>query len=249
MNDFRALLESKTGFIPRTQAQALRGVEEGILNPEFYVYRAVNVHPIIEEPWDLNEIDRLLAKADLDLDTTAILMIVFERMILNKDKELALFAAESINALERRYLARIQTLKKRLEENVSRKTLRTIIHEYRVMGRLFASRPVLGEFYLQEARRFHERFADKLNDPDEDTAVYIDTLLEIGDYAVAANILGDALDRFPGHGQLQFLAARLAFIQRRPTDVVKHLERMEANKNMARYAEVQMFWTKGSCRE
>jgi hypothetical protein len=249
MNDFRVLLESKTGFIPRTQAQALRAVEEGILNPEFYVYRVVNVHPIIEEPWDLNEIDRLLAKPDLDLDTTAILMIVFERMILHKDKELALFAAESINALERRYLARIQSLKKKLDEKSSRKTLRAIIYEYRVMGRLFASRPVLGDFYLQEARRFQERYADRLLDPEEDIAVYIDTLLEIGDHALAEKVLNDALGKFPGHGQLQFLAARLAFFQRRTTDVVKHLERIDTSKNMAKYAEVQLFWIKGTCRE
>jgi len=249
MHDFRTLLESKTGFIPRTQAQALRGIDEGILNTEFYVYRAVNVHPIIEEPWDVNEIDRLLAKEDLDLETTAILMIVFERMILNKDKELALFAAESINALERRYLARIQILKKRFATNSSKKTIRAIIHEYKVMGRLFASRPVLGDFYLHEARRFHERYADRLFDPDEDLAVYIDTLLEIKDYTVAANILGDAIDRYPGHERLHFLAARLAFIQRRINDVVRHLERMNPDKNLANHADVQQFWTRGTCRE
>jgi len=114
MKNFRELMTSSTGFVPRTQAQALQGFAEGVLGPEYYMYRAVNIHPILEEPWDTNEIDRLLAKPELDEDTAVVLMTVFERMVRGADKELALFAAESINVLERRFLGRIQRFRKQL---------------------------------------------------------------------------------------------------------------------------------------
>ena len=248
MLDFRKLLESKTGFIPRTQAQALRGYTEGILNPEYYVYRAVNIHPILEEPWDMNEIDRLLAKRELDVDTASLLMTVFERMIKHKDKELALFAAESINALEQRYLSKVTALKKSLGERVSVDTLRTIIGEYRTMARLFVTRPVLGPFYLAEARRFHEQHADILVDPDLDLAVYIETLLDSRDLEKAGAVLGSCLKHAPANQRLRYLSAKYAYLERRIKDVVRNLEQLHDVGNDPVYRDARAFWTTGASR-
>ena len=248
MLDFRKLLESKTGFIPRTQAQALRGYTEGILNPEYYVYRAVNIHPILEEPWDMNEIDRLLAKRELDVDTASLLMTVFERMIKHKDKELALFAAESINALEQRYLSKVTALKKSLGERVSVDTLRTIIGEYRTMARLFVTRPVLGPFYLAEARRFHEQHADILVDPDLDLAVYIETLLDSRDLKKAGTVLGSCLKHAPANQRLRYLSAKYAYLERRIKDVVRNLEQLHDVGNDPVYRDARAFWTTGASR-
>jgi hypothetical protein len=249
VKDFRKLLESKTGFIPRTQAQALRGYTEGILNPEYYIYKAVNIHPILEEPWDMHEMDRLLAKPDLDIETASLLMTVFERMIKHRDKELALFAAESINALERRYIAKVQALKKLLETDPALKTYRAIIAEYRTMARLFVTRPVLGVFYLDEARSFHERNAAKLKDPDLDLAVYIGTLLEARDLEKAGNTLRSALETYPGNDKLRFLSAKYAYLGRRHLEVVRNLELIQGVDAGPGYAEIQEFWTGASCRE
>jgi hypothetical protein len=248
MKDFRKLLESKTGFIPRTQAQALRGYAEGILNPEYYVYRAVNIHPILEEPWDMNEMDRLLAKRDLDIDTASLLMTVFERMIKHRDKELALFAAESINALEQRYLTKVQALKKKLVEQVSVDTLRKIIGEYRTMARLFVTRPVLGPFYLAEARRFHEQHADILVDPDLDLAVYIETLLDSRDLKKAGTILGRCLEHNHANQKLRYLSAKYAYLGRRIKDVVHSLELLHEIQDNQEYLDTRIFWTQGACR-
>ncbi len=243
MRDFRKLLESKTGFIPRTQAQALRGYTEGILNPEYYIYKAVNIHPILEEPWDMHEMDRLLAKPDLDVDTASLLMTVFERMIKHRDKELALFAAESINALERRYLAKVQALKKVLEKDPTVETCRAIVAEYRTMARLFVTRPVLGVFYLDEARGFYERNAGKLTDPDLDLAVYIETLLEARDLKKAGNTLQRAMEAYPGNDKLRFLSAKYAYLGRRHREVVRSLQMIQVADADSSYGEIKTFWT------
>ncbi|MBN2874743.1 MAG: hypothetical protein JXM71_06570 [Spirochaetales bacterium] len=249
MKNFRALLESRTGFKPRTEAQALRGYAEGFLNPEFYIYRAVNIHPIIEEPWDVNEIDRLLAKEDLDVDTATLLMMVFEKMIRHPDKELALFAAESINALERRYLAQVQKLRKSLGAEPSSEAVLALVGRYRDMGRLFASRPVLGVFYLGEARRAYEKHAKRIGTNFTMLLLYLDVLIALCDSEAAKPVLVRALKDHPGNARLRYVAAKLAFADGSVREVLKNLEAMDIEEGDAEYADIQNFWTRGACRD
>lgn len=244
MRNFKRLLESRTGFVPRTQAQALRGFSEGLLNPEYYMYKAVNVHPILEEPWDLPEMDRLLAKPDLDLETASLLMAVFEKMIKHKDKELALFAAESINALERRHLSRLQALKEGLADDDGPGTARAVVEGYRAMARLFAERPVLRGFYLSEARRYAEAYSGRLADPELDLPARIDILVDMGEPRLAAEVLDRGLAEHPGSLKLRFLSAKLAFITRRYRDVAEELEAMGDGAGPAELA-LRNFWIGG----
>jgi hypothetical protein len=196
----------------------------------------------------MHEMDRLLAKRDLDIDTASLLMTVFERMIKHRDKELALFAAESINALEQRYLSKVQALKKKLAEQRRVGTLRAIIDEYRTMARLFVTRPVLGPFYLAEARRFHEQNADILVDPNLDLAVYIETLLDARDLEKAGSVLGACVSEYPENPRLRYLSAKYAYLCRRIKEVVRHLEQLQDADDKPEYHELQAFWTGGACR-
>ncbi len=248
MIDFKTLLHSETGFIPRTEAQALQGFAEGILNPEYYIYKAVNIHPILEEPWDVHEMDRLLAQPDLDVDTAVILMAAFERMIKDKDKELALFAAESINALERKFITRIQGYKTRLDADSDPGLMRKIIQEYRSLARLHKARPVLRSFYLEEARRFFEDHKKSLVDPDTDLTLFIELLLDLKHIDRAGRIIRNALRHFPDNRKIRYLAARSAFVERRFSDVISHMEVLIEGASDDTYANLQMFWTSGACR-
>jgi len=246
--DFKALLHSETGFIPRTEAQALQGFAEGILNPEYYIYRAVNIHPILQEPWDVHEMDRLLAQPDLDIETAVILMSAFEHMIQDRDKELALFAAESINALERKFITRIQVYKASLETNQDLGLLRNVIKEYRSLARLHQTRPVLRSFYLEEARCFFEAHKSNLFDPDADITVFIEILLDMKDVDRAGRIIRNALNHYPDNRNIRYLAARNAFIEKRFPDVIKHMEVLVEGSRDDEYSSLQMFWTDGACR-
>ncbi|MFH2115611.1 MAG: hypothetical protein ABIJ86_14025, partial [Spirochaetota bacterium] len=258
--NFRDLMTSSTGFVPRTQAQALQGFSEGVLGPEYYMYRAVNIHPILEEPWDTNEIDRLLAKPDLDEDTAVVLMTVFERMVRASDKELALFAAESINVLERRFLSRIQRLRKQLalkhapgkpEESGDGgfRSLRGIIDSYRSLAKLCFRRPELKRFYLEEARRCHEDNVKILVDPDLDLAFYITILLDAGDLEPAAMVLVHALTKNTDSRHLHFLAARLSFMHGDFRKVLLNLENMPPAQEPDQWEDLQYFWTKRRCND
>jgi len=248
MIDFKTLLHSETGFIPRTEAQALQGFSEGILNPEYYIYRAVNIHPILEEPWDVHEMDRLLAQPDLDIETAVILMAAFERMIQDQDKELALFAAESINALERKFITRIQGYRTTLETMPEPGLMRNVIKEYRSLARLHTSRPVLRSFYLEEARLFFEEHKKSLVDPDVDITAFIEILLDLKLVDRASRIIRNALKHYPDNRNLRYLAARSAYLEHRFSDVIKHMELLVEGSSDDTYAALQLFWTSGACR-
>jgi hypothetical protein len=251
MLDVRTILRSETGFVPRTQAQALQGFSEGILGPEYYIFKAVNIHPILEEPWDTDEMDRLLAQRELDIETAEVLMTAFERMIKDPDKELALFAAESINALERRFLGRIQAFRAAISEPALAAQLRLVIREYRNLARLCFARPVLRGFYLAEALSFFSEHRAVLVDPDEDIAAFIELLLETKDRNRAERIIARGVERYPGNRRLRYLAARAAFMDRRYQETVRHLELLEpgaSDEDRAAYEAVQLFWTGGACR-
>lgn len=248
MKNFKALLHSETGFIPRTEAQALQGFSEGILNPEYYIYKAVNIHPILEEPWDVHEMDRLLAQPDLDVETAVILMSAFEIMIKDRDKELALFAAESINALERKFITRIQNYKTSLEALPAINMMRNILQEYRSLARLLKARPVLKIFYLEEARNFFEEHKKWLFDPDSDITVFIEILLDLKEFKRATLIIKNALKYYPGNRSIRFLAARSAFMEKRFNDVISHMEMLVEGSSDDTYENLQMFWTGGACR-
>ena len=252
MRNFKSLMATSTGFVPRTQAQALQGFTQGLLGPEYYIFRAVNVHPVLEEPWDINEIDRLLAKPDLDPETAVLLMIVFERMVKVRDKELALFAAESINVLERRYIVKIQTLRASLDgesgKHGKRDALRGILQSYRILGRFSFARPELRLFYLGEARRWNEDNLDTLDEPDPDTVGYVQLLMDMNELSAAGTVLGSALAQYPGYRTLRYLAAQLSFLAGKPMEVVRHLELLEIDESQKVLWDIQHFWTGASCR-
>ncbi len=244
---FKTLMSSRSGFIPRTQAQALRCFSERILGPEFYINRAVNIHPIFEEPWDVQEIDRLLAKPDLDVETQVLLMSILERMVKLEDKELALFAAESITALEQRYLVRIQKAKKAFEAEKTVAALREIIDQYRTLGKLSFARPVLKAFYLAEARRYHEQNRGLLKAVHPDYATYIRILLEAQDLEAAGKLIAALLKRYPDDPRLRYLAAEQAFMVGAYRDVAAHLGCLGEGASGDVPGEMLAFWGATGC--
>jgi len=99
--------------MPVTARAALRALENDLLPPEAFVFLGTSVRPLDEEPVSLEEIERILAREDLDLQVNLLLMRVLRRLLGSADPEVALFAAESINRIESRYTDRIESLKRR----------------------------------------------------------------------------------------------------------------------------------------
>ena len=211
MQNFRRIFISKTGFVPRTQAQALKAYTEDIIGSEYYTYRAVNIHPLLEEPWDFQEIDRLLAKHDLDIETIQILVTIFDKMLQLPDKEQALFAAESINALEQRYLNQIIALKKRAETKIAAETIRAILQKYQLLSAINKNRPLLKTFYQKEAQHTFQQHRYLLTDPEKDLIPYISLLFELGALKEARDEITGAIKKYPRNEKLHLIVAEFNF--------------------------------------
>jgi hypothetical protein len=242
MQNFRDIFISKTGFVPRTQAQALKAYTEDIIGPEYYTYRAVNIHPLLEEPWDFQEIDRLLAKPDLDIETIQILITIFDKMLQLPDKEQALFAAESINALEQRYLNQIIALKKKAETDADMDTIRAILQKYQCLAAINKNRPLLRTFYQKEAQQTFIQYRDLLTDPEKDIAAYISLLFDLEAMEEARREILAALQKHPRNEKLHFLVAELNFRIRSYREVGTYMNQVVKIVKSKTGKEICDFW-------
>ena len=116
-NAYRYIHNLRNQFIPRTPGAALQAAEEEILPIEAFVYKSTALNPLLKKPYNMDEIEWLLSRKDRDLTTNLILKTVLDELARDEDKEIALFAAESLNALEKDYNNRLVELKEKIEED------------------------------------------------------------------------------------------------------------------------------------
>jgi tetratricopeptide (TPR) repeat protein len=233
-DEFRYLLDT-SHYRPKTPSAALRAVEGGYLPEAAFIFQGVNVRPAFEEPYDLMELERLLAKPDLEFDSTLLLMQVFEKLIKNPDKELALFAAESINAIEVRRVHRIQALKKIVETDPTLEVRRELVEQFIELGRLSFNRPVLKTFYLEEARQLLEADAD----PPWESLLAI--FLEMGQLGDAETLLNRLIEVDRQNPRLYLGMARVKFIQGDYLQVMTLLAFLN-DANLAEAQGLYRFW-------
>jgi hypothetical protein len=198
----------RTGYQPRTPAAALKAVGTGTVPAEQFIYASASAKPLDEEPFDLEEIERALARPDLNLQSRTLLKRVLGKLIGSKEQETALFGAEGITALESRALTRIEKLRTQARINPGLEVRRALARELYEMAELQSGSESVRSFYLREA--FSCLYGDGLQPLSRaDLPLAIDIL-------VARHLLSEAgrlLDGFPGAGdvELQLMAARVAF--------------------------------------
>ena len=250
MEGIKQIISRKAGFLPRTQAQARAALVEGLVDESVFIWKAVNIHPVLEEPWDFNEIDRLLAKEDLDLETTIVLMTIFERLIRGADKETALFAAESINAIEKGFARRAKALREKAAAEPGAGHLERLASLFRDYGMACFARPVLKRFYLGEALAvIAEIRASKTGaatspvprGPDI-AALEIGILLELGEAARADARIAEELAAEPDNEGILLLAARARFERREWRLVLSSLQCASDVGCGEDFAELRDFW-------
>jgi hypothetical protein len=117
MTGFEYVRAMRRLYNPRTPRAALAAAEAGILPVEAVVYKASSVKPLFEEPYDLDELERVLAQRDLSFPDAMMLAEILDSMTRDSDKERALFAAESLTTLENRWARRVETLRPAYDPN------------------------------------------------------------------------------------------------------------------------------------
>lgn len=165
----------RDGYLPPTAGSALRAFAAGLAPKEIFIYRATSAKPLDEEPVDLEAIERILSRPDLDVETNILLMQLFQRLVKNHDSEVALFAAESINTIENRYNQNIEKLKKsslpRREGQLARL--------YYELSRLHGESLSLKNFYLREAFSYLNALQKSEGLEREELALLVHVLLDL----------------------------------------------------------------------
>jgi hypothetical protein len=207
---------------PRTPMTALRGVEMGLLPPEAFIYKATSIKPLFEEPVDLQEIDRILAKPNIDVDTLLLLMRILNVLIKDEDREVGLFAAESINAIENRYNKKIEKLKESLEEGEEvdlRKELGILYYE---LAMLHGESKAIKKFYLRESYSHFTKILEEF--VTIEVAEYITmVLIELELYDQARQFTNFLHPSIADDPTVKFLKAKIEYYGKNYKDVIRQL--------------------------
>lgn len=188
-------------FIPKTSNAALRAVDAGLLPPASYTYAATSVRPLDEEPYDIEEIERVLGRENLDIDSNLMLVRILRRLLNSSEQEIALFAAEGINLIEGRYAAKIEALKETIASSPEPLLVRDLAFLYNELARLYDPGSSLRGFYLHEAytRLSSIRGDEVFGNPE--TVSFIRILIDLGLFDQAAL----ELDRYPAEHETELL--------------------------------------------
>ena len=220
-------------FRPRTPHTAFKAAEEGLLPPEAFIYSATSIEPVIDNPDNLNEIERILGQQELDLETNLLLINVLVSFLKDPDKEKALFAAESINSIENRY--------NRALENLPPDSHARRAQIYTEMAELNRAAPDLRNFYLREAFSAYRVLERDDSIKEEGRLNMCRLLIELGLLAQAEKIITDNRIKGPDAG---FILADIAFRQRNYAELFDILRDLNENcRNMdSRQRELVTYW-------
>jgi hypothetical protein len=216
MPGFDFFRSQRRGYVPRTPSAALRAMATGAALPEHFIWASCSAKPLDEEPFDLEAIERTLARPDMNLQTAKLLKEIFEKMIANREPEVALFGAEGINTLEGRSINRIERLKRALAKDEAggppkkRRTLRELSLAYYELAELHGKARSIRAFYLREAYSALRMSLAKGSPLSRDTlGLGVDILIGLGLYDQAADLLKKI--KPPDHPFVLLLTARVAF--------------------------------------
>lgn len=166
MNIYNFFANKENLFAPKTPNSALKAVTTGALPKEYFIYISNFLYSPFETPGKLktlseeqeikrlSELERILAKEELDLDVEVLLIYTLEKLGKHSNAEIALFAAESINSIENKYNKEIYNLKLLLEKNFDIEYIKKLILLYYQYGYINRSKEDIRSFYYNEALNY-----------------------------------------------------------------------------------------------
>jgi hypothetical protein len=213
MTGFDYIRRLRQFYRPRTPRAALLAVESGLLPVEAFVYRSSSIKSLFDEPWNPEELERALAKPDMGLGEAMLLSEIFTEMTKGRDKELALFAAESLNGLEARWSSKVEELRSQVKEGTCEDEgvcrFARALYEYALIVGRYAP---IRNYYLREAYYVLTDWPEACLLP-EGFDIRIRCLLRLGLFDQAEAVLQSELGR-RSDGELLLLAAEAAFLRK-----------------------------------
>jgi hypothetical protein len=223
MLHFDYFRRSPEAYRPWTAHAAMRAAEANLLPLEACVYLGTSIKPLNEEPIDLDDIEHILSRPHLDLETNLLLIRILTKLLRNPDAEVALFAAESINVIENRYTKRIEALKGKLKEEASADVLRSLAQQYYELAQMHPG--TIRNFYLREAFGYIKKLNKLKRLGRQDVVLLVRLLLTLGLTDQAKRIIDQLTDREDPSYLL--LEAEIAFKRKDITSVQKLCDRLK----------------------
>ncbi|MDC7226528.1 MAG: hypothetical protein PQJ61_07165 [Spirochaetales bacterium] len=218
---------------PHTPFAAYKAAREGLLPPEAFIYRASSVNPLVDNPDNLEEIERILGQKERDLEINLLLIDILSRLIKDPDKEKALFAAESINAIENDYNTAIENLAR--DDHSRRAVL------YTELAELNRQVPDLRTFYLREAFSAYRSMEKDGSIEDEDRLNMSRILIELGLSSQAkSTIINSGIDG----ADAKLILAEIAFRQRNYAELYEIMEELNKHRSTLDINQTQLidYW-------
>lgn len=206
-----------TLFIPRTPSAALQAATAGILPIEAFTYKSTALNPILKKPYNLDEIEWLLSKKNRDLETNLILKTVLSEISRYEDKEIALFAAESLNALEKDYNNRLMDQKEKIKQDNKTEDKAKAAEIYYQMALLNKDETTLSNFYMKEAYLMLAGMENENISNSDYRILLIKVLLNLKLYDQAEQLL-------PEHKESRLLRLEIAYSKKSLVRVKEILE-------------------------
>jgi tetratricopeptide (TPR) repeat protein len=213
MDGYSYLLVSGTLYSPRTASTALKAVLEGLLPPVAFVSRAVSTQSLLEKPYRIEELERLLAQEGMDYDTILLLARVFKELVSSPDMDTALFAAEGLNTLEGRYNEKIQLYQVLVEADPDPVYRKKLAFLYWELSGLNEDKRSIHNFYLREAFTQLRRIQEKEPLDKGSGLLMVRILLELELLGQAKGVL-KKLDPALEDPDYLLLAAEIAYMER-----------------------------------
>ena len=222
---FRYFEKLKTMFIPHTPTAALYAALEEIVPVEAFIYRSTGVNPIMKKPYNLDDIEWLLSRPDRDLKTNLLLREVLTEISQYEDKEVALFAAESLNAMEKEYNSRLVALKEKIALSPDRENQSAAARIYYHLALLNKDEPTLCNFYLKEGYLLLGDLENKGLANKNDRYLLIRILIHLKLYDQAERLLPDDRDS-------RLIRMELAYEKRDIPKLTAMLNVLKQDKNL-----------------
>lgn len=197
LDPFQNYRKSDVQFLPHTPQAALLGLERGVVTPAQFIMKRIGLRPLNAQPYDLEELEWVLAQKELDLETVLLLMEVLKQVLKNPDRDIAQFAAENLTTLENRYIQRVQGFKELLEveepgpDRVA--LLRYLVRDLRILALLNNDQIILSKFYFHQSFNYSRTLLDEHTFEEEDAVMHIILLLDMNLADQADALLDDEL--------------------------------------------------------
>ncbi len=131
--DFFRVSRAALSYAPRTQHGLRLAFQEDLIPIEYYLLKATSVQPLIEVVLDIDDLVNSFALEKLIENPSAVSMRIMRQLLKNRDPEIAMYAAEGLNAVESKFVESIQFLLAEFKAKRSRELI-----EYLLVSRLKA---------------------------------------------------------------------------------------------------------------